>query len=977
MAAAPLQLWHRRLAHYHYGGVRELEASKAVSGMRVTTYKQPAVRCHGCAQGKFTRLPFPMSSTVTTGPMQLVHTDVIGPMSTQSKGGAYYLVSFIDDYSRKVWGYAIHSKDEVFGRFRDWLALGYNESGQRLQILRSDRGGEYCSRAMHRWMHKRGIKHQRTMRYTAQQNGVAERFNRTVIEAVRCMLHAADLGHEWWAEAVRHAIWVRNRVLCSGTAVEGKTPEECWSGVKPDIEGLRVFGCMAYVHVPDETRTKLDPKAHLCIHLGMEENVKGWRFWDVEEQKLVRSRDAVFMEDVSWGMWQRLQQDEQQKVQQILQQQMQRHRPPSSSSSLPIPIPLPVPSMQGPSPSSPPPPPSHHHSPPSSSLSSPSRSPPQPSASSPPPLVHSPSPSPSPPPVDASAPSPPAAVVTYRRRAAPTSDEVREPYTTRSGRVVRAPVYLALATEEDLCDEETVFVTLPQEPRNYREAVASEDADQWLAAMRDELQSHAENHTYEYVDPPRGVKLVDNMWIFKVKQKADGSMDKRKARLVARGFTQVKGVNYDETFAPVSKFTTLRTLLSMAAVQDLHVHQMDVKTAFLNGTLEEEIYMRQPEGFDDGSGRVLRLRRSLYGLKQSPRAWYQRIDGELLRHGFIRCESDHALYVQQQGERRLYLLLYVDDLLLASDDMGLLEQTKGMLSSVFKMTDMGPVSYYLGFHVSRDRGARSLSLDQHKYLRGVLERFKMEECKPVGTPVSTSTKLVSGEAHELLGEQEQKQYQSLVGSLMYAMVGTRPDLAYAVGILSQFLSRPTDLHWQTAKRVLRYVKGTLDRKLEYRPVSQSGVLYGYTDSDWAGCVETRKSTGGFVYLLNGGAVSWMSKKQEQVATSSCHAEYMALNRAGREAVWLRRLLQEMGYGQAGPTTIHVDNQSAINLAKNPVGHGRSKHIEIQWHWIREIVENGEVRLQQCATSLMAADFLTKALAKDKFLSCLQRIGMED
>ena len=319
-------------------------------------------------------------------------------------------------------------------------------------------------------------------------------------------------------------------------------------------------------------------------------------------------------------------------------------------------------------------------------------------------------------------------------------------------------MYLGLATEDDLCDEDTVFVTLPDEPKTFRDAMASEDRERWMSAMCDELASHAENQTYEYVAAPRGVRLVDNMWIFKVKEKADGSLDKMKARLVARGFTQVKGVNYEETFAPVSKFTTLRVLLSTAAGLDLHIHQMDVKTAFLNGHLEEEIYMRQPEGFDDGTSRVLRLHWSLYELKQSPRAWYQRIDVELLQHDFVRSECDHALYVRHVGEHRLFLLLYVDYLLLATDDMELLQWANGILSSAFQMTDLGEVSYCLGFHIKRDRKGRRLSMDQYEYLQGVLEKFTMDDAKPTGTPASTDTQLVCGKAHELLAEKEKKQY---------------------------------------------------------------------------------------------------------------------------------------------------------------------------------------------------------------------------
>ncbi|CAI7856378.1 unnamed protein product [Closterium sp. NIES-53] len=372
------------------------------------------------------------------------------------------------------------------------------------------------------------------------------------------------------------------------------------------------------------------------------------------------------------------------------------------------------------------------------------------------------------------------------------------------------------------------FATLDDDPRTHTEALASLDAPLWKQAMENEKASIKENEVFELVDPSKGAYLVGCKWVLKKKLGAGGSVEHYKA-------------------------TTLRVLLALAASFNLEVEQLDVCTAFLYGLVMEEVYMRQPPRYDDGSGRILKLKRTLYGLKQSPRGWYKHIGDFLLQHGFARSECNSTLYVLKEGEKQLVLLLYFDDLLLFSDSKDLIREVKQRLWEEFAMRDLGPVTYYLGMHVDRDRANGTIHLHQDKYVKGVVERFTMGNSKPVGTPLATGFSCLTREEESALGEAEGKRFHLLVGSLMYAAVSTRPDLAYAAGVLGRVVSNPHTGHVRARGRVLRYLQGTPNLGLVYEagPIE----LKGYADSDYAGDPSTRKSTSGHVFTLLGAARS--------------------------------------------------------------------------------------------------------------------------
>ncbi|KAG8492199.1 hypothetical protein CXB51_009896 [Gossypium anomalum] len=493
------------------------------------------------------------------------------------------------------------------------------------------------------------------------------------------------------------------------------------------------------------------------------------------------------------------------------------------------------------------------------------------------------------------------------------------------------------------------------EPTCFEEAVKHEG---WKQAMADEISMIEKNQTWKLVEKPANRKIIGVKWVYKAKQNADGSLNKLKARLVVKGFSQKYGLDYFETYAPVARLDTIRLIVGLAAHMQWNVYQLDVKSAFLNGILEEEIYVEQPEGFEvpGKEEMVYRLRKALYGLKQAPRAWYARIDSYLLSLKFERSASEPTLYVKRnKTETQLVVSLYVDDLLVTGGDEVDLAEFKIKMKQMFEMTDLGLMTYFLGMEVNQTPGG--ILLKQESFALKVLTKFSMLNCKPTPTPVVAGVKLSSHEGHEEVCETT---YRSLIGCLLY-LTATRPDIMFAVSLLSIFMHCCNVQHFQAAKRVLRYIKGTLSYGLLFSKAAELR-LKGYTDSDWAGSKDDMKSTSGYAFTLGSAMVCWSSKKQSLVAQSTAEAEYVAAASAVNQAIWLRKILADLNLIQEEATEILCDNKSAVAIAKNPVFHGRTKHFDIKLHVIREMEQACEIKLVHCNSENQIADILTKGLA---------------
>uniref|UniRef100_A0A803R1P3 Reverse transcriptase Ty1/copia-type domain-containing protein n=1 Tax=Cannabis sativa TaxID=3483 RepID=A0A803R1P3_CANSA len=480
--------------------------------------------------------------------------------------------------------------------------------------------------------------------------------------------------------------------------------------------------------------------------------------------------------------------------------------------------------------------------------------------------------------------------------------------------------------------------------------------------MNTEIYALKKNKTWTLVPPSSEMTIVHNKWVYRIKLNADGSIERFKARLVAKGFQQVPGVDFFETYSPVVKPCTIRLMFTMAVTYGWEIQQLDINNAFLNGELKEAVYMYQPQGFVDPQfpNHVCKLNKAIYGLKQAPRAWFDKLKQSLQQWGFSNSKADSSLFFSNTNGKLLLILVYVDDILITGHDQHQVQHVISTLQSKFALKILGPVSYFLGFEVIRD--GSHLYLTQHKYTKDLLNSTQMNDSKSQPTPMCSTTKLSQ---HTGTPMKNPTMYRSVLGALQYLTM-TRPDIAFAVNRLSQFQQAPTSDHWSACKRILRYLSGTLHEGLHFAP-AKTLDLQGFTDADWAGCYDDRKSTSGYCIYFGGNLVSWCSKKQTVVARSSTESEYRALALATTELVWIQSVLKEVGIPFQHCPILWCDNLGAGSLASNPVFHARTKHIEVDLHFVRDKVIAQELDVRYVDTSHQIADIFTKPLAATPFL----------
>lgn len=514
---------------------------------------------------------------------------------------------------------------------------------------------------------------------------------------------------------------------------------------------------------------------------------------------------------------------------------------------------------------------------------------------------------------------------------------------------------------------------IPSDPKTYGEAMSSPEAHHWQRAMDEEMESQNNNHTWIPGLLPPGKKALPVRWIFTRKRNELGEVVRYKARLVVKGFMQREGVDFKEVFSPTAKWATMRTFLSLTAALNLELEQLDVKTAFLHAPLEEDIWISQPPGFEEGGPRTAcKLLKAVYGLKQAPRAWHIKVKSLLMDAGYTPSAVDPALFVKLDP-RPSYCLVWVDDLLVAyhpEDPTG--NAAIKRLEEEFEVTK-GDGSYYLGVEIKRNRALRQLKISQHLLIEDLLAEFGMSDCKPKSTPFPPGTHPTKTGAEPLPAD---SRYSALVGSLLYLSTVTRPDIAQAVGVLSRYMAAPTQEHWQLGMHLLRYLSSTRTSGITYTGTDFTNgcTAIGYTDSDFAGDLDTRRSTTGYVFTMNGGCISWSSRLQPTVAVSTTEAEYMAAGSGVKEALWLRNLHSDMGM-TVKTVTIYTDNQASLAMLKNPVSSVRTKHIDVLHHFARERVERKEVCFVYISTSDNISDIMTKALPSVKFVECCTNMGV--
>ena len=967
---------------------------KSMSSSSIKAAEARIRECTACVKGKATRTPFGHRGLDRgTKAGECVHMDTYQvKVERDGRMVVEYGLVMKDMFSGYMWHAQLRSKDEVANYVAVLVRQAETQFGCTVKRLYADGGTEFINQTLKAFCSKHGKELRWTPARTQQLNGAAERSVRSFKDYERTMVQHAGAPPKLWGRAGSHAAFVWNRTHISKDT--GMTPCEAMRGKKPSLRHINVWGCDAYCHVPKEQRSGLEPKAEPCIYLGHNDAQNAAYVLPLSTRKVITSRDVTYRSGSFTFMHALARGDD--GVRDALAQ---------------------VPEMELRS----------------EDDGEPDRVPAQGGQEDQPAAASSDSE------CDGTSDSEEEyvveSIVGQRRRNGRLEFKVHwagygadedswEPESTvsdlaamdawqagqrRSKRLESVPkvdydeaddepqVHMAMSALRQLqLPEERpepaalmsavatgIAALEAQTPQTYRQAMASPDAAKWKAALDKEMRSCTEQQVWTLVRrdqlPPRA-NVLPCKEVFKLKLDERGAVVEHKARFTPKGFRQKQGVDFFETFAHTGQYKTLRVALSLVAKWDHELAQFDVPTAFLNAPVDEDIYMELPEGFEQ-PGMVCKLQKSLYGLKQAPRNW------DKLVHTFITNDmafkatvSDRSLYFKRSRSGRLMMIYrFVDDMQGSyhADDAAEFQQNVALLQKRFRIKQMQTATWMLGMRITRDRKARTITLDQELYISKALEKFGLQQCRVVSTPEAV------GAAHdpnpELDKPADRQRYMEMTGTLMYAAISTRPDIAHAVHYLASNMQAPTQRHMQAAERVFRYLAGTKGLGLVFG--SRNGGTVGdsrgrrtqvqvdvcaFSDSDWANDKGDRRSVTGWVAKLNGDPVSWSSKKQRVVALSTCEAELYAESAAIQEVLWLRGLMEELGLHTQTGSTVYGDNQSAIAVSENGVKGERTKHVDVKYHFVTETVERGDVKLRWVPTTQQQADIFTKALAAPVF-----------
>lgn len=839
-------LWHQRLGHINRKGLQllGLPFSEEV--------------CGTCKEGKATRLPFKEATRPRSRRIgELIYTDVWGPTNIATKDNERYYITVIDDFSHFCRVYLMKSKleaENVLIKFvNEMKAMNIN-----ISKLRSDNGGEFSSRKLKAFCEENGIKQEFTCSYTPQQNSVAERMNRTILDKVRCMFIDTKLPKYLWGEAVRSAVYQINRSPTK--ALNGEIPAMKYYG-RLDLNKLRIFGAKVWVlKLPREG--KLEPRALEMRMIGY--SGAGYRLWNPKNDEIVISRDVTFDEN----NFKYVPECHEQINVENEGEKDEEYEERNSNEEMEL---------------------------------------------------------------DAN-----------QDEKDKGENEIEENgvQQTRSGRILKKPEYL----NDYEIHTAYCLLTSDEEPTSYSEAVEDND---WKLAIENELNSLKQFNTYSVVKKPDNKRLIETKWVFK--RKHDGI---KKARLVAKGY-QENIVN--DVYAPVAKMATIRMLLAHALHHKYKVHQLDIPSAFLNGCLNSEIYLKIPEGFKiDDKNYAWKLNKAIYGLRESPKCWNETFNRFTQDNNLKRSGYDVCLYYNN----KVWMVVFVDDIIITGEEKSVKEIFKN-LTKEFNAKYLGEIKTFLGSDIEMREG--KIKISQEKLIDKIINKFNMKDSKPFKTPME-------------VGYQVNKKdviinapYRELIGCLNYLAGISRPDISFATSFLGRFLDKPTVSVWKAAKRVLKYIKNTKSLCLTFERHEANEKLEAFSDSDWGTDSTDRKSVSGMAIYYHGNLVSWSSKKQQTVALSTAESEYVAATMCCTEILYLRGLAKDFGNKVCEPV-LYVDNQSAVAMIKNHENTRRSKHIDIKVHFIKDVIANKQVEVKYVPTDKNIADVLTKSLCSDKFIN---------
>mgnify|MGYP000992362219 CR=1 FL=1 len=1028
-----LEEWHRVLGHPDINQVKNLARNCDTIGFKIVETAKDPRQCSECTSGKMCHVPHPESGRVrSTSVLHRVHVDLVGAITPPSLGGSQYFMLIRDEYSSYMHVYFMAAKSQVLHAIKKYINEASVQTQNKVQIIRSDNGSEFKNTSIKLLCESEGIIQEFSAPFTAQQNGQIERANRTIIETARSMLASSRLPLSLWGEAVLTAVYLRNRMPNRVTG--SKSPFEIYHGRPAVYSHLIEFGKEVQVLDNSKAASKFSTKTIEGFMVGYADRINTYRIFNHQKNSIMITSDIVEaphtksftrVEHHGVGLTftigneldtTRLSDGSDDELEEdrsiypdipVRSSSLQPDRVPPSIDLEPtseeaarkrctlnetfeitkddeirrdqrrLPeieptltildqrdqirprVTMPAARTDRAGASSVAPTPSASVKPAAPTL--PQGNPvsqrqqiresvvaPVIQKSGVGPMTHVPvSPD-----LTAGAVSQPSTLV---QRLKPSFDWVMK---DRERRQVVSKYARNLSA-----------VACPYEPSSYAEALSCEDSSKWASAIAEELTAHSKNGTWMLVPKSGQIEEIDSKWIFKVKQNADGSVNRYKARLVARGFTQQADIDYTEVFAPVVRMDSIRLLFSIAAQFKLEYKQFDVATAFLYGTVDKELYLKPPQGLDVPENYTCRLIKSLYGLKQAPRCWSKRVSDVLRQYNMKPTYSDPCVFVSSEYAM-LYLALYVDDGLIFGKDMNTINKLLKQLTQEFMIKTVES-SCFIGVEICRLTDG-SFYLHQRGYINRILHKFGMEDSKGVTTPLEVG----HGLNNESIIQKEpiiDVPYSEAIGSLLYCAIATRPDISHALSLLSKYNGKPRLVHWKGVKRILRYLRATVDYGLIYRPVTNPAISC-YSDADHASDHENRRSISGVLTFLCTGPIGYKAKQQPCVAISTTEAEYVAAAIAAKELVWLNRFIKELGVPIQSQSKLLMDNQSAIKLIKNPEYHERTKHIAIRYHFTRELYESGEFEICYVPSEEELADVFTKALTANKFKHLREAIG---
>lgn len=900
-----VDLWHKRLGHINISYLKLLEQKNMVYG--IDKLNDTLNFCESCYKGKMPRNEGSNTySETTTKPLERLFVDLCGPTKIETLGGRKYMMIIVDQYTRRYFVELLFSKDEAIKKLKEIIERRENELNLKVKRIRSDNGKEFVNEELENYFINKGIKHEKTIPYSPRSNGIAERGNRTLLDMARTMLIEANLPLTFWGEAVNTAAYIYN--VTPTKAKSEKTPLELWTGRKPSIKHLRTFGCSVIYKVNDRYRHKLEPKGKQGILVGYSRERKAYRIYSFEEDRIYETSDVTFNEE-KLGIPENANKEENESKKEnynVLDYDFITHE--SETKAV----------LQ------------------QDELNQ-----------------------------NGISEDPNLSEITQDDHETTRGDPE---ITQEDSEVIQED------TEEISVDENTsngrrparhrkppdklgdyfVYSVKEETPKTYEEAIRTKEEQFWREAMMEELSSMEANEVWELVERPKNEKIIKSRWVF-TKKDQDTPEVKYKARLVAAGYNQIKGKDYEEGFSPVMRLATFRTLLSVAAYKNYKVRFFDVKTAYLNGHLEKPIYLEQPPGYVKDPNKVYYVKKSIYGLPNSGRCWYEEIRKVLKEENLTQLKSDPCIFIYKDQNIYLIIAIYVDDIMVIGNSNDYINNVISRLSKSFNLREVTKRNTFLGIDIKQESG--KIIISQNNYISKLLKRFKMEDSNPVKTPGALGEDLKDISNSPSIS---QTQYQEAIGSLMYLATGTRPDLAFAVSYLSQFNKDPREKHWKAVKRIFRYIKGTQNIGLEY--TFDDGKLNATSDASWC-TTEDSKSFGGYFVKLGKNILSWKCNKQRIVALSTMEAELLSFCESVCEIKWYINLLEDIKREDLieKPVKVKTDSQALINWIKNPKQSNHSRHINRKYFFVKDEYEQKIINPIFVYSEQQEADILTKYL----------------